>query len=316
MATDRRFTGQREEAAIGLYDYKARYYDPVIGRFIQADTIVPEPGNPQFLNRFSYAANSPLSFIDPNGHQIRPPNSCGTLCWTGTTGPYNRSGPTIQVSSSDLQALTVGTAKSASDSFIAAPSKIIPSERGAIVRYNTDVHVTPKLTLVGAKGPIEGHVTYVLQDGAVTKNTEAHVAGSVPFPVPVSPVSVGGDWQIGGQVVPEIAFGLNVVGQVEAGAFWSGNELGIEGKWQGSGAEGSIVVMEAGDHFIVTDGAKYNRLGAEQLAVRYLHREDAEYLGIYYYADYTTALQAMLGFDLLHRSQTDFPPSWVATGEK
>jgi RHS repeat-associated protein len=45
MATDRRFTGQREETAIGLYDYAhhttmgpARYYDPVIGRFIQADT--------------------------------------------------------------------------------------------------------------------------------------------------------------------------------------------------------------------------------------------------------------------------------------
>ena len=32
MSTDRRFTGQREETAIGLYDYKARYYDPVIGR--------------------------------------------------------------------------------------------------------------------------------------------------------------------------------------------------------------------------------------------------------------------------------------------
>ncbi len=40
---DRRFTGQREEAGLGLYDYNARYYDPALGRFIQADTIVLHP---------------------------------------------------------------------------------------------------------------------------------------------------------------------------------------------------------------------------------------------------------------------------------
>ncbi len=40
-----RYTGQREDATIGLYFYSARYYDPVLGRFIQADTIVPQPGN-------------------------------------------------------------------------------------------------------------------------------------------------------------------------------------------------------------------------------------------------------------------------------
>jgi RHS repeat-associated protein len=73
MSTDRRFTGQREETAIGLYDYNARYYDPVIGSFIQADTIVPEPGNPQALNRYAYVYNNPLIIIDPSGHQPKPP---------------------------------------------------------------------------------------------------------------------------------------------------------------------------------------------------------------------------------------------------
>jgi len=68
MSTDRRFTGQREETAIGLYDYKARYYDPVIGRFIQADTIVPEPRNPQALNRYAYVYGNPLRYTDPSGH--------------------------------------------------------------------------------------------------------------------------------------------------------------------------------------------------------------------------------------------------------
>ncbi|MFZ2360092.1 MAG: RHS repeat-associated core domain-containing protein [Anaerolineae bacterium] len=38
-----RFTGQREDATIGLYFYNARYLDPQLGRFVQPDTIVPEP---------------------------------------------------------------------------------------------------------------------------------------------------------------------------------------------------------------------------------------------------------------------------------
>jgi RHS repeat-associated protein len=63
-----RFTGQREDATIGLYFYNARYYDPKLGRFIQADTIVPDPGNPQLLNRYSYVGNRPVNFIDPSGY--------------------------------------------------------------------------------------------------------------------------------------------------------------------------------------------------------------------------------------------------------
>jgi len=62
-----RFTGQREDATIGLYFYNARYLDPQLGRFTQADTIVPEPGNPQALNRYSYVLNNPVRYTDPTG---------------------------------------------------------------------------------------------------------------------------------------------------------------------------------------------------------------------------------------------------------
>jgi RHS repeat-associated protein len=66
--TSYRFTGQREDATIGLYFYNARYYDASLGRFVQADSIVPSPGNPQSLNRYSYVLNSPLRFVDPSGY--------------------------------------------------------------------------------------------------------------------------------------------------------------------------------------------------------------------------------------------------------
>ena len=68
MCTDRRYTGQREEVELGLYDYGARFYDPLLARFISADTIVPQAGNPQALNRYSYVENRPLVAVDLNGH--------------------------------------------------------------------------------------------------------------------------------------------------------------------------------------------------------------------------------------------------------
>ena len=36
------FTGQRWDKLLGLYDYNARYYDAELGRFLSADTIIPE----------------------------------------------------------------------------------------------------------------------------------------------------------------------------------------------------------------------------------------------------------------------------------
>ena len=81
--------GQRYDATVGLYDYVARRYDPVLGRFIQPDAIVPNPGDPQSLNRYSYAANNPLRYTDPSGHSPQYPGDpdpnnapCSTdWCW-------------------------------------------------------------------------------------------------------------------------------------------------------------------------------------------------------------------------------------------
>ncbi len=62
------FTGQRFEKAIGIYDYNARWYDPKLGRFLSADSLVEAPYNPQTLNRYTYVRNNPLNRIDPTGN--------------------------------------------------------------------------------------------------------------------------------------------------------------------------------------------------------------------------------------------------------
>ena len=65
--TSYRYTGQRWDSGTGLYWYRSRWYDPEIGRFIQPDTIVPNPGDPQALNRYAYVRNNPLRYTDPTG---------------------------------------------------------------------------------------------------------------------------------------------------------------------------------------------------------------------------------------------------------
>ncbi len=57
------FTGQRFDAELGLYHYKARYYSPALCRFLQADPA----GYDVSYNLYSYASNDPLSFTDPTG---------------------------------------------------------------------------------------------------------------------------------------------------------------------------------------------------------------------------------------------------------
>jgi RHS repeat-associated protein len=64
----RGYTGHLELEALGLIDMGARIYEPRLGRFLSADTVVPEPGAPQSLNRYSYVNNNPLSLTDPSGH--------------------------------------------------------------------------------------------------------------------------------------------------------------------------------------------------------------------------------------------------------
>ncbi len=74
----KRFTGQHHEASLpggaGLYDYGARWYDARVGRFITPDSLVPNPANPQDLNRYSYVRNNPLTNVDPSGHRTTKPN--------------------------------------------------------------------------------------------------------------------------------------------------------------------------------------------------------------------------------------------------
>lgn len=62
-----KYTGQIEDKETGLYYYKARYYDPILGRFLQADSQVM-PDSTNGMNRYMYVDGNPVNYRDPSGH--------------------------------------------------------------------------------------------------------------------------------------------------------------------------------------------------------------------------------------------------------
>jgi RHS repeat-associated protein len=66
-SAQRGFTGHEMLDEVGLVHMNGRVYDPMIGRFLQADPIIQEPYLSQSYNRYSYVINNPLSLTDPSG---------------------------------------------------------------------------------------------------------------------------------------------------------------------------------------------------------------------------------------------------------
>jgi RHS repeat-associated protein len=58
----------REEISFGLYYYGARWYDPALGHFVQADTIVPDASHAGDYHRYAYTRFNPVKYTDPTGH--------------------------------------------------------------------------------------------------------------------------------------------------------------------------------------------------------------------------------------------------------
>ncbi len=71
--TDRGFTGHEHLDIFGLINMNGRLYDPVTGRFLNADPVIDNTGGAQGLNSYTYCLNNPLKFTDPSGYILAAP---------------------------------------------------------------------------------------------------------------------------------------------------------------------------------------------------------------------------------------------------
>jgi len=73
-----KYTGREQDDETGLYYYRARYYDPELGRFISEDPIGFKGG----INFYAYVGNNPLIYNDPSGNNKQLQGSASfTLFW-------------------------------------------------------------------------------------------------------------------------------------------------------------------------------------------------------------------------------------------
>lgn len=73
------FTGEQFDAETEYTYLRARYLDPSVGRFTQADTVQPNAPGTQGYNLYAYVANNPTTWVDPSG-RFAP-----AIAWTAAT---------------------------------------------------------------------------------------------------------------------------------------------------------------------------------------------------------------------------------------
>ena len=77
-ATRYKFNGKELDPETGYYYYGARYYDPVVSRWLSVDPLAEKyPG----LSPYNYTANNPVMLVDPDGRDWIKNNKTGKYVW-------------------------------------------------------------------------------------------------------------------------------------------------------------------------------------------------------------------------------------------
>jgi RHS repeat-associated protein len=63
------YRGEQWDSDLGLYYLRARYYNPLTGRFMSRDPEDGTPFDPKTLHKYLYAKGDPVDVIDPSGRE-------------------------------------------------------------------------------------------------------------------------------------------------------------------------------------------------------------------------------------------------------
>ena len=111
-----RYTGKERDTESGNDYFGARYNSSAMGRFLSPDPSMGSVAlrNPQTWNRYAYALNNPLKFVDPTGMcWVAAPSGVGTYDWMNSPNPGQSCYNAIATSSGS--ALTMYGSNNAQD---------------------------------------------------------------------------------------------------------------------------------------------------------------------------------------------------------
>jgi RHS repeat-associated protein len=84
------YRGEQYDSSLGLYSLRARYYNPLAGRFVTRDPAKTNAIEPDTLQKYSYADEDPIDRIDPTGWTTASDGAqAGLLMYTAGIGGYD-----------------------------------------------------------------------------------------------------------------------------------------------------------------------------------------------------------------------------------
>src|SRR2546427_4850571 len=78
-----RYSGRELDTETGIYYYRARYYDPTVGRFLNEDPVHFQAGT----NFYAYVMNDPIILSDPSG--LCSTSDFTNAYWSGGGSPVD-----------------------------------------------------------------------------------------------------------------------------------------------------------------------------------------------------------------------------------
>ncbi|GAB1719359.1 MAG: hypothetical protein NTAFB09_10900 [Nitrosospira sp.] len=179
-----RYTGQYFLQEIGLYYYKARFYSPVLGRFLQTDPV----GYQSDLNLYAYVGNDPVNLTDPTGTIGINFGAAGIGAFiggasAGITAYANGDSPSRVVASAIAGAVLGGAAGFTLAPLRSVVASAVAGGAGNLVSQaiSSDKGINPGDVAVAALTGVAGGGASILAKAGVAAGTtaQAAVGGSV-----------------------------------------------------------------------------------------------------------------------------------------
>ncbi len=226
------YTGQVSLPETGLYYYRARYYSPQLGRFMQTDPV----GYKDDLDLYTYVGNDPLDRTDPSGN-------CPNCLTAGIGAIAGAVGGLLVQGGADLISGELSSFDDYAGAFVGGGTA------GAVLGF------TGNPILAGAAGGAAGNATKQ-GVGNLTGNQSGFSAGQLAKGTAIGAVTGGVLKGIGNVKVPGITGGRNsfdaiakaaqtklangTIGSVSATTVGKGAAAGVTGDLARTGAEAAL----------------------------------------------------------------------------
>ncbi len=158
------FAGKPYDGNTGLSYMGARYYDPILGRFMGVDPKGVTPEQLHSFNRYSYGNNNPYKYVDPDGHS--PIDVAFLIYDLGKLGVAIYTGTGVGAAAADVALSVVG---------VASPVPFAGQAAKAARAAEHGVSLASKVENVG-EAAAKGGKGYVDGFGAVSKKEADDIA--------------------------------------------------------------------------------------------------------------------------------------------